>query len=104
MSTLEGRTATALVVIDVQVAVVEQAHDRDGVVARIGTLVDRARAAGVPVVWVQHSDDELERGTTGWQIAPALAPAADEPVVHKSFGDSFEATTLGEVLASRSVG
>jgi nicotinamidase-related amidase len=104
MSTLEGRTATALVVIDVQVAVVEQVHDRDGVVARIGTLVDRARAAGVPVVWVQHSDDELERGTPGWQIAPALAPAADEPVVHKSFGDSFEATTLGEVLASRSVG
>ena len=98
MTTIKGRTGTAVIVIDVQTAVVEQAHDRDGVVARIAAVVGKARDAQVPVVWVQHSDDELVRDTPGWRIVGELTPAAGEPVVHKSFGDSFEGTDLEGVL------
>lgn len=98
MTTFKGRTGTAVIVIDVQTAVVEQAHDRDGVVARIASVVEKARDAEVPVVWVQHSDDELVRDTPGWRIVGELEPAAGEPVVHKSFGDSFEGTDLEGVL------
>jgi len=104
MTTLTDRPITALLVIDVQNDVVAGAHDRDGVIENIARLVDRARAAGAPVIWVQHSDGDLPRGSHGWQYVPELARAESEPLVHKEFGDSFEATDLEEVLAERRVG
>ena len=104
MSTLEGRTNTALLVVDVQNDVVGGAYERDAVVGRIATLVDRARAAGVPVVWVQHNDPELVRGTDGWAIVPELVPTEGEAHVDKQHGDSFEGTDLEEILAGLGVG
>ncbi|NUR39834.1 MAG: isochorismatase family protein, partial [Streptomyces sp.] len=63
MTTLEARPRTALLVIDVQKGVVADAHERDAVVATIAALVDRAREEGAPVVWVQHSDEDLVKGS-----------------------------------------
>jgi nicotinamidase-related amidase len=91
-------------VIDVQKGVVAGAHQRDAVVANIGTLVDRAREEGVIVVWVQHSDDQLQKGSEPWEYVPELARRESEPLVHKTFGDAFEATDLEEVLAKAEVG
>ena len=104
MSTLENRPNTAVLVVDVQTGVVEGAHDRDAVVANVGTVVEKARAEGVPVVWVQHSDDELARGSDEWRIVPELSPGEDEPLVEKSYGDSFEDTKLEAVLSGLGVG
>jgi len=104
MSTLQSRPNTALLVVDVQNAAVERAHARDVVVANIAGLVEKARLAGVPVVWVQHCDDELARGSDGWQIVPDLVPGEAEPLVEKSYGDSFEDTTLEAVLSDLGVG
>jgi isochorismate hydrolase len=104
MTTLSDRPNTALLVIDVQNDVVGNAHERDTVVANIQTLVDRARAQQVPVVWVQHSDDDLAPDTEGWQYVPELQRRESEPLVHKRYGDSFEDTTLEAELAQRGVG
>ena len=105
MTTLPERPNTALVVVDVQNDVVAGAHRRDEVVANIKSLVDRARAEQVPVVWVQHSNDEgLVEGTEGWRYVPELDIDPSEPVVHKRYGDSFEDTDLEEQLARRGVG
>ena len=104
MTTLEGRPNTALLVIDVQNDVVSGAFDRDGVIARIGALVDRARLEHVPVIWVQHSDENLPKGSEGWQFVPDLVRHESEPVVHKEYGDSFESTDLESLLAERQVG
>ncbi|MFM9128429.1 MAG: isochorismatase family protein, partial [Candidatus Limnocylindrus sp.] len=52
MSTLPSRTATALLIIDVQVGVVGAAYQRDAVIANIQTLLSAARASGTPVIWV----------------------------------------------------
>ncbi|HST17733.1 MAG TPA: cysteine hydrolase family protein [Gaiellaceae bacterium] len=104
MTTLNERPNTALLVIDVQQGVVEGAHERDAVVANVGTLVDKARQEQVPVVWVQHCDKHLERGSDNWQIVRELAPADAEPLVEKSYGDSFEDTRLEDVLAGLGVG
>ncbi|TFV89603.1 cysteine hydrolase family protein [Blastococcus sp. CT_GayMR16] len=105
MTTLPDRPNSALVVIDVQNGNTAQAHERDEVVANIGTLVDRARSEGVPVVWVQHSDEEnLVKGSDAWQYVPELVRQEPEPVVHKSFGDAFEDTDLEGVLADAGVG
>ena len=75
MTTLENRPNTALLVVDVQNAAVERAHERDAVVATVGSLVERARQEGVPVVWVQHSDEQLARGSEAWQIVSELSRA-----------------------------
>ena len=104
MTTLENRPNTALLVIDVQNGVVEGNHERDAVVANVGSLVDKARQEGVPVVWVQHSDENLARGSDNWQIVPELSPGDAEPLVEKSYGDSFEDTTLETVLSGLGVG
>ena len=104
MTTLPARPNTALVVIDVQNGVVGGAYRRDQVVANIGTLVDRARDDGVPVIWVQHSDEQLQKGSEGWEYVPELVRQDSEPLVHKTYGDSFEATDLEEVLARAGVG
>ena len=94
MTTLENRPNTALLVVDVQNGAVTGAHDRDAVVANIDSLVEKARQERVPVVWVQHSDEELVRGSDEWRIVPELAPDDAEPLVEKNYGDSFEDTTL----------
>jgi len=104
MTTLKNRPNTALLVIDVQNGVVAAAHKRDEVVANVGGLVEKARRERVPVVWVQHSDEHLARGSDTWRIVPELSPGAAEPLVEKSYGDSFEDTTLESVLSSLGVG
>ena len=104
MTTLGNRPATALLVIDVQNGVVAGNYQRDEVVANIGGLVEKARREHVPVIWVQHSDDGLERGTGDWQIVPELSPDGSEPLIEKNYGDSFEDTTLENVLSGLGVG
>jgi nicotinamidase-related amidase len=104
MTSLSDRPHTALLVIDVQNDVVANAHDRDGVIANIADLVGKARAEGAPVIWVQHSDDNLPLDSDGWQYVPELTRKGSEPLIHKQYGDSFEATDLEAVLAERKVG
>lgn len=104
MSTLTGRTRTALVVIDVQNGVVTGAVRRDEVVGHIADLVERARQADVPVVWVQHSGEDLETGSEAWKYVPELVQRDAEALVHKTYGDSFEGTDLETVLAAAGVG
>ena len=104
MTTLGNRPNTALLVVDVQNGVVEGAHERDTVVANVGRLVEQARQERVPVVWVQHSDEQLARESDDWRIVPELQPGEAEPRVEKHYGDSFEDTTLETVLSDLGVG
>ncbi|MHA0288955.1 isochorismatase family protein [Mycobacterium sp. C3-094] len=104
MTTLADRGTTALLVVDVQNDVVGGAFRRDTVVANIARLVERARREGTAVVWVRHHDDQLPHGSTGWQIVAELSPADGEPIVDKTYGDAFEATSLERTLADLGVG
>jgi nicotinamidase-related amidase len=103
MTTLKDRSTTALLIIDVQNGVVADSHNRDDVIANSNTLVDRARSEDVPVIWVQHSSDDLPLESETWQYVPELQRRESEPLVHKLYGDSFEDTNLEELLAERGV-
>ena len=104
MTTLTGRPNTALLVVDVQNGNTAGAYNRHDVIANIAVLVDKARAGNVPVVWVQHSSDDMPKGSDGWHYVPELRQVESEPVVHKRYADSFEETDLEAVLAERSIG
>lgn len=98
---------TALLVIDVQYAVVEDGWDRDGVIARIGTVIEAARAGGIPVIYVQHDEPgsgDLDRGSDGWRIHAEIAPEAADSIVFKQYPDAFVETTLEAILAQSGIG
>jgi nicotinamidase-related amidase len=104
MTTLPDRPNTALLIVDVQNGVMNGAHDRAAVLANIVALVDKARSNGVEVVWVQHTSEEFPRGSEVWQYVPELVRRETEPLVHKTYGDSFEDTDLEAVLSERGIG
>jgi len=106
---------TALVIIDVQNAILRGVGGRrageiqqalDGTVGRIAGLLARARAAGAPVIHVQHDggpDHRLAVGGEGWQIRRELAPAKGEEVVRKRSCDAFFQTSLSAALTAGAV-
>jgi nicotinamidase-related amidase len=104
MSTLENRPNMALLVIDVQNPVLREALRRDTVVANVRQPIEKARSEHVPVVWVQHSDQEIVRGSEEWRLVPELQRHDTEPLVEKHFHDSFDGTNLETVLADLEVG
>jgi nicotinamidase-related amidase len=104
VTTLSQRPNTALVIVDVQNGVVGEAYERDAVVANIAKAVDKARAANVPVVWVQHSSDNLVIGSPTWEYVPELSRESSEALVPKTYPDSFDDTNLEDVLAAGRIG
>ena len=95
---------SALLVVDVQNAVVEGIPGRDALVATIAGLVEGARANDRRVVWVRHTGTGLDTGTDPWQIVPELQPRDDEPIVDKRHRSAFGDTGLGDLLRGYGVG
>ena len=93
---------TALLVIDVQRAffdddAIPPVCDGEQVLARISDVIRRARASGLPVVYVQHaggSGHPLAQGGKGWQIHPEVQPQDGDVIVTKTTPDSFYETHL----------
>jgi nicotinamidase-related amidase len=99
MPTIRPGHRAVLVVVDVQVGVMAEAWEAQRVIGQVASAVDRARAAGVPVIWVQHEAADLPRGSAAWQWVEALQPAEGEARIHKRFESSFEETDLEAQLA-----
>ena len=97
----------ALLIIDMQQGLCEgpgAAWDTPGLIARINPLADAARAAGAPVVWIQHEAlNELQHGSAAWQLADGLAPQAGDAFVRKTTPDSFNRTNLEALLRAQGV-
>jgi nicotinamidase-related amidase len=100
MATIRAGNKSVLLVVDVQVGVVSDAWEAPRVVGNVARAVARARAAGAPVIWVQHEDEELLRDSVDWQWVPDLVPAAGEMRIYKQYNSSFEATALDAQLAA----
>lgn len=105
---MEFPMTSALIVIDVQRALFETSpppFEAGEVLARINALADRARAGGVPVVYVQHESPgtELAHGAPGWALDPRLTPAGHDIRVRKTTADSFLRTDLAQRLATLGV-
>jgi nicotinamidase-related amidase len=99
MATIREGNKAALVVVDMQVGVMAQSWDAARAISKAALAVKRARAQGVPVIWVQHENEELPHGSADWQWVPELTPAANEARVYKKFNSSFENTDLEDHLA-----
>ena len=99
MASIRSGNTPILLVVDVQVDVMRGTWETARVVANVARAVERARAQGVPVVWVQHEDPDMARGSAGWRLVPELAPRDGDPRICKRFESSFEDTPLEQELA-----
>jgi nicotinamidase-related amidase len=100
MATVREGNNGVLLVVDVQVGPMGEAWNSARITENVAPAVERARAAGVAVIWVQHSDEELPYGSPQWQWVPELVPAEGEALIHKRFNSAFEQTQLQEELAT----
>ena len=100
MATVRAGNKEVLLIVDVQVGVMQDAWEAARIIENVGIAVNKARGQGVPVIWVQHSDEELVYGSPKWQWVPELSPAANETRIDKHFNSSFEQTSLEETLSS----
>lgn len=100
---------TALLLIDIQQGMFgpeEVCHEPDELLAKVSALLNRARAAGVPVLHVQHCEEEgapFAHKSASWQIRPEVAPREGEPVIEKWACSSFYNTDLDQRLRAAGI-
>ena len=103
---------TALLIIDVQQALCEGDGGGDGVafespqvIARINAVSAKARAAGAPVIFIQHESTSgyLEFATPAWQLAHGLHAEPADLRIRKTTPDSFLRTDLQDMLHQHAV-
>lgn len=97
------RSKSALIVVDVQIGVMRRAWDADRIINNISHSIKQARNQGIPVIWVQHSDDDLVQESPEWRWVPELIPAHGEMLIHKHFNSAFEKTRLNDELINLGV-
>lgn len=98
---------TALLIIDAQNEMFDQSnpvHESLKLLANLQSLIQKARSVtGVPVIYVQHNDAGLVKGTDFWQIHEAITPEEGDVVVQKWTPDSFHETNLLEELKNKDI-
>lgn len=99
MATVRDGGRSVLMIVDMQRAVLGNTKEPSAVIEKVGQLVLRARAEKAPVIWVQHSDEQLTHGSSDWEFMPELVPETGEPVIHKHYNSAFEDTELEHRLA-----
>lgn len=97
---------SAVILIDCQNTYREgvmQLHGVEKALQNVRKLLDRARAAGIPIFHIQHDagvGSPYDLTASNGQIADVVAPAHGEPVLVKHFPDSFAGTSLQQQLKS----
>lgn len=98
---------TALLVIDVQQALIDECPARmEEFMLNLKLLIDAAHKNDTEVIYVRHDggkDDMLAYGSPGWQLERSLTPRADERVFDKRFGSAFRQTGLQDYLNSQGI-
>lgn len=103
---------TALLIIDVQQGLCEgdsegniAAFESPQVIARINMVSAKARAAGAPVIFIQHESlsGYLEFETAAWQLAHGLHTELTDLRIRKTTPDSFLRTDLQTVLQQHAI-
>ena len=106
------RMARALIVVDIQQDYFpgggNPLHEPEAAAQEAAGLLATFRAAGEPVVHLQHVWDEPEAtfmrpGTPGVEIHPTVAPADGEAVLQKAWPNGFRDTPLESLLRERGV-
>ena len=102
MATIREGKKSVLLIVDVQVDVMANLWESPRIIENIRIAVEKARKQNIPVIWVQHEDDQdgLAHGTPDWEIVPELVPVEGETRIYKEYNSPFEQTDLEGSLAT----
>jgi nicotinamidase-related amidase len=104
---VEGVDNCALLIVDVQVGLFHKpspVYKGEEMMDNINALVDQAHRVGVPVLYIQHSNDSsLVKGSGAWRLHPWMQPTEQDLRIHKTKGSAFVGTNLSEELDSREI-
>jgi nicotinamidase-related amidase len=107
-SVSEKEIRAALLVIDVQRGLFEKStpvHNAEQLIDNVNTLINGARHAGAPVIFMQHANEgTLAEGSEAWRLHPRIQPLLTEPIILKRHGNAFEETVLQQELDARRIG
>lgn len=94
-------TREALLVIDVQKAVMENSYQETRIIDRINQLILRAKSNKIPVIYVQHEYPigPMKRGEPNWQLHDSLEkPDESDTIIYKTLPNAFSDTNLKDAL------
>jgi nicotinamidase-related amidase len=99
MARIRSGERIALLVIDVQNGVFQNAHNRNGIIANITKVIDKARETKTPIIFVQHIDDnELPENSAQWQVIEEIEIFKEDYRIMKRYNSAFEDTDLDLIL------
>ena len=96
----------AVLVIDVQIALVTGAHKENEILAAINQVITTTRDRKGVVVFIQHCHstyEALKKGSPGWSVHPSLHSVNGDIYVEKEASDSFYMTDLDGALRANDV-
>lgn len=96
---------SAVLIIDVQCGLFNgnpEPFEAEEVVERINSVTSRAKAAGIPVFFIQHEQAGglLEYKNENWKLHPGLKVENSDFRIRKTTPDSFLRTDLEKILTS----
>ncbi|MFJ6393900.1 isochorismatase family protein [Streptomyces sp. NPDC091972] len=89
---------TALLIIDMQSALLTDAHDVEACLRRVANLAEQARSAGVRPIYLRQRLSDVPAGLN--EIHPAVAPRPGDVVLDKDSTDSSSIPGLGSYWTS----
>ncbi len=94
-----------LLVVDAQKLITnEKLYKFEEFKNNIKKLISTARENGIEVIYVRHddgADNELTKGTPGYEIYEEFQPRDNEPIFDKTVNSSFKDTSLLEYLKQK---
>lgn len=94
----------ALVVIDVQNLLVENnPYLANQMIQVINDAIQLFKSKKLPIIFVQHTDEELVFESKGWQISSLLDVTDNDIKVQKNYNSIFKATELEAMLQANDI-
>ncbi|MDY6874555.1 MAG: cysteine hydrolase [Chloroflexota bacterium] len=99
MAAIREGDKSALLIVDMQVAVMDETWEESRIIRNAARAVEKARKSGTPVIWIQQTHKKMVHGGPDWQLVPGLTSRSGDIRLDKQFNSSFEQTALEETLA-----
>lgn len=94
--------AQTLIVIDMQKAL-QYSYNFSGLIQSINNRISQYRQANLPIIFIQHNDQDVVRGSELWQLSGKLDKQKEDIVVEKFHPNAFYQTNLNKVLMQNGV-
>ncbi|AYE39144.1 cysteine hydrolase family protein [Companilactobacillus zhachilii] len=94
--------ADALIIVDMQKAL-QYSYNFNGLVHNINDRISQYRQSNKPIIFIQHNDQDVVRGSDLWQLSGKLDKQKEDIVVEKFHPNAFYQTNLNKVLMQNSV-